>query len=247
MTDRRLNDTVMPLRSALQNGDRFYVLGQDGVSYYCTPLQLLSAFGSVDLGALNDKVDGPSSVTDGNPAVFDGLTGTLIKQVTFSAFKTSLGLGNVDNTSDVAKRVGTVLADDAPAGSIGEMIQSILLSASGVSLTTDTAKTVTSIALTAGDWDVRGLVGFSGGSTTTVGAFAASSSTTDNSLSAAEHVICSGWMNNQTVFANADIRLPIPQRRITTAAPLTVYLVAQLGFGTSTAKAYGRIEARRVR
>lgn len=60
--------------------------------------------------ALDAKVAGPASVTDGNPALFDGTTGKLIKQATFAAFKTLLalvkgdvGLGNVDNTSDANK------------------------------------------------------------------------------------------------------------------------------------------------
>jgi hypothetical protein len=53
-------------------------------------------------------------VTDENPAVFDGTTGKVIKQLTYSAFKGLLslvkgdvGLGNVDNTSDANKPVST--------------------------------------------------------------------------------------------------------------------------------------------
>jgi len=55
---------------------------------------------------LDGAVIGPSSVTDGNPVLFDGATGKLIKQSTFAAFKTSLaltksdvGLGNVTNAA----------------------------------------------------------------------------------------------------------------------------------------------------
>lgn len=57
---------------------------------------------------LDGAVIGPASVTDGNPTVFDGTSGKLIKQVTFSAFKTSLaltksdvGLGNVTNDAQL--------------------------------------------------------------------------------------------------------------------------------------------------
>lgn len=59
-------------------------------------------------------VNGPASVTDDLPAVFDGTTGKLLKQKTYAAFKTLLalvkgdvGLGNVDNTSDANKPVST--------------------------------------------------------------------------------------------------------------------------------------------
>lgn len=60
-------------------------------------------------------VVGPSTAVDGTPAVFDGTSGKLLKNITFSAFKTLLslvkgdvGLGNVDNTSDSTKNAATV-------------------------------------------------------------------------------------------------------------------------------------------
>jgi hypothetical protein len=63
------------------------------------------------------KIAGPGTVTSGNPVVFSGTTGLAVAQVTFGAFKTSLalvkgdvGLGNVDNTSDVNKPVSTAQA-----------------------------------------------------------------------------------------------------------------------------------------
>jgi hypothetical protein len=65
--------------------------------------------------ALNvNAVYGPASAVDSTPAVFDGTTGKLIKNISYATFKTSLvlvkgdvGLGNVDNTSDVNKPVST--------------------------------------------------------------------------------------------------------------------------------------------
>lgn len=60
-------------------------------------------------------VVGPASAVDGTPAVFDGTTGKLIKNITYAAFKTLLslvkgdvGLGNVDNTSDATKNAAAV-------------------------------------------------------------------------------------------------------------------------------------------
>lgn len=78
----------------------------------------LSASGGGGGGGSGD-VTGPSSATDGAPAVFDGATGKAIKEgaypVTSVAGKTGavtlakgdVGLGNVDNTSDAAKPVST--------------------------------------------------------------------------------------------------------------------------------------------
>lgn len=60
-------------------------------------------------------VVGPASAVDGTPAVFDGTTGKLIKNITYASFKTLLslvkgdvGLGNVDNTSDATKNAAAV-------------------------------------------------------------------------------------------------------------------------------------------
>lgn len=71
-------------------------------------------FATTLTNALAAKIAGPASVTDANPALFDGTTGKLLKQITYSAFKTALalvkgdvGLGNVDNTSDATKNSAT--------------------------------------------------------------------------------------------------------------------------------------------
>jgi len=70
---------------------------------------------AANVASLIGAAVGPASVTADNPAVFDGTSGKLLKQVTYSAFKTSLslakgdvGLGNVDNTSDATKNSAAV-------------------------------------------------------------------------------------------------------------------------------------------
>ncbi|WP_341989751.1 hypothetical protein [Azorhizobium sp. AG788] len=67
---------------------------------------------------IDGAVVGPASATDATPAVFDGTSGKLIKNITFAAFKSGLvlvkgdvGLGNVDNTSDANKPVSTAQQD----------------------------------------------------------------------------------------------------------------------------------------
>lgn len=44
---------------------------------------------------LDGAVIGPASVTSGNPVVFNGTTGKLVQEVTFAAFRTSLGLAAI--------------------------------------------------------------------------------------------------------------------------------------------------------
>lgn len=51
---------------------------------------------SVAQANLDGAVIGPAGVTDGVPALFDGVTGKLIKATTFGAFKTALALSKAD-------------------------------------------------------------------------------------------------------------------------------------------------------
>lgn len=96
---------------------------------------------SIAQANLDGAVIGPASVTDGNPAVFDGTTGKLLKQLTFAAFKSALslsksdvGLGSVDNTSDADKPVSTAQATadalalhKATAGEVSALTQKSVL------------------------------------------------------------------------------------------------------------------------
>jgi hypothetical protein len=144
--------------------------------------------------------------------------------------------------------VGTTTNDDAAAGSVGEYVSATLAAGSATSLTTTTAKTVTSISLTAGDWDVDGAVNFLLGGTTNVVALYGGISTTNNTL---------GANNTFTGVTNAaagivysptyQVRTAPPIQRISLAATTTVYLIAYADFTVSTATAHGLIQARRVR
>lgn len=60
------------------------------------------AQGNVDGGVI-----GPASAVDNTPAVYDGATGKLLKNITYAAFKTAASLDNVNNTSDANKPVST--------------------------------------------------------------------------------------------------------------------------------------------
>jgi hypothetical protein len=141
---------------------------------------------------------------------------------------------------------GTITNDNASAGYVGELIESSLASGSATALSTGTAKTVTSISLTAGDWDVWGSVGFASGGTTAITTLAAAIHTTDNTLPTAP---------GGGAFQNLQITFPVGtsqlisagQTRISLAVTTTVYLVAQGTFSADTLAAYGYIGARRVR
>lgn len=141
--------------------------------------------------------------------------------------------------------LGTTTNDSAAAGNVGEFVASVVLVGSEISLTSTVSANVTSISLTAGDWDVFGVVTFDLAGTTSYTALICSSSTvsatndqTDGSATR---------FNVPATVAGGPINLPIPVRRISVSSTTSVFLVAFAAFTVSTCGAYGAIRARRVR
>jgi len=129
------------------------------------------------------------------------------------------------------------------AGYIGEQIRAQVATGSAVTLTSATPKTVTSINLTAGIWDISSLCGFSGATTATQ--VRSAIGTTTNSL-AGTVPGDSGADAPVTGFANSDIILAIPSFRVSLSTTTTYYLIAQCTFTVGTGTAYGRISGTRV-
>jgi hypothetical protein len=153
------------------------------------------------------------------------------------------------NTFLSAIRNGTTTNDSATAGDIGEYQSASLASGSAASITTAVVANITSVSLTAGDWDVEGVVAFNGGATTTVSYLSAAVSTTSATLPTSGLVGFSQsvYPSAPTVFNTGLVLLPTGRLRVSIASTTTVYLVARASFGTSTCSGYGQIVARRVR
>jgi hypothetical protein len=139
--------------------------------------------------------------------------------------------------------VGTTTNDSAAAGSVGEFISSVIASGAAVSVTSNVVKNVTSIALTAGDWDVWGNVTIIYTSSA-VGAGWAWISTTSATLPDAS--LYTGFqMNTGSILSPYGITV-LP-KRISIAVPTTVFLSVKPEFASGTATACGGIYARRRR
>ena len=142
--------------------------------------------------------------------------------------------------------LGTNTNSNAASQIVGEYISSSVLIGSAVSVSNNVAKTITSISLTAGDWDVAGTIAMNPAGSTTSSYQIAGISTTTNTLPTigAENNTQS---NNANIGAGGNNVLGVGTMRISLAATTTVYLVAQAGFAVSTMTVYGFIGARRVR
>jgi len=212
---------------------------------------------TIKSSAATTEVAIDNTATDGDPILTFKLGGT-----------TKFTLGVDDSDSDVLKLgttslttgdlmefstsgvsiLGSVTNDAAATGYIGEFVKTSVVGASAVSSTGNAQWfDVCSISLTAGDWNVTGVVA-------TKANGAADLSVADIGIS-----VYSG--NNGTDLVSGDQVLEmfpptatvdstgnIPNLRFSLASTTTVYLKANMQFtGATSPKAYGRISARRVR
>jgi hypothetical protein len=178
------------------------------------------------------------------PTTLTNATGQLLA----AAAASPTGSGNwvlaTSPTITTPNIVGTATNNNASAGSVGEYVEGTAAIGS-VSLTSITAKTITSISLTAGDWDVSVIGYFSPDGTTKVREVAVSLSSVNNTLN-----ITPGRFTDdhkQDLTYSTAISHAIPKYRFSLSGTTTVYLVMYADFNTSTMTAGGYISARRVR
>ena len=146
---------------------------------------------------------------------------------------------------------GTQTNNNADPGNVGQLITATVTFASAVSLVTATAKTVTSISLTPGDWDVSAVGDFTlTGATTSF--FRTGVNVTNNTMPS--QIGGSGIGTDPLVtfplilttltdtFSQA-----LPPVRVSLPATTTLYLVCEATFAAGSVSAFGTIRARRMR
>jgi len=162
----------------------------------------------------------------------------------------TLGAATATTINGVSISAGNITGEpstgSASAGNIGEYVESVIASGSAVSLTTATPKTVTSISLTAGDWDVDISTYTLVSGTTNITQIICSISGTTNALD-----VTAGKFNllDYAAFVppNSSIGCNVPPYRLSLSATTSVFMVLQNTFTVSTASGWGLIRARRVR
>jgi hypothetical protein len=139
--------------------------------------------------------------------------------------------------------LGTATNDNAPAGAVGEYTSSLVASGSAVSLSNNTGANITSISLTAGDWDVGGSVNFTETTSTVTGRSAGVTSTTATVPTDGSEAFC-GVQSTVTSETNS---ITLSRKRFSLSATTTIYLVAKASFSAGTCAGFGQITARRAR
>lgn len=177
---------------------------------------------------------------NGNDATNANLTGP----ITSVGNATTIAASPTITTPNI---VGTSTNNNAAAGSVGEYISSVIASGSAVALTTVTPINITSIALTAGDWDVTGAVDYSPGGTTNIVFVLGSISTTTGTVDTTPTNVASITYNAAGIVPVGAPRIGLPLLRVSIASPTTYFLVSNQNFTVSTLACYGYIAARRIR
>lgn len=158
----------------------------------------------------------------------------------------SLKVNGLITPSEVIGIKGTGTNNSAQAGSIGEFISSYVNSL--VAMASGTAKDVTSISLTAGDWDITGNIGFLPGATTSITALAGSINTVSATYSDNAQYSFQDYYPSIVPGSSTTFYKPLPTLRLSLAATTTVYLVARASFAVGAFYHGGAfIRARRVR
>lgn len=140
---------------------------------------------------------------------------------------------------------GTATNDSAQAGSVGELISSTVLVGSAVALANATATNITSISLTAGDWDVSGnVIENPTGSTSTTQFVVWTSSTSATAPTAPNQGGEALWAGTAS---GLPVGLTVGPMRFSVTGATTVFLSVQANWTTSQPGGYGYIRARRVR
>lgn len=131
----------------------------------------------------------------------------------------------------------------------GDYFEAQRLLAVPLAMTTGTAASVTSLSLTAGDWDVQGQVGVITVAATNVNSVAGYIDTSVSALSNDKVGIVRENYFAQAINtpSNGTPILNTGVTRIRLASTTTVHLVGHAAFATSTLSMFGAIHARRVR
>ena len=145
--------------------------------------------------------------------------------------------------------VGVTNGSNAITGTNGEFVSSNIGFGSAVPLTSNTPANVTSITLTAGDWDIDASAYYKTNSTTnlTLAQFSISTTSATQNLASPFYSQMNWNPSSGIVMGVNTFNLTTPRNRVSISATTTYYLVVNAVFTVATMSAFGYLAARRIR
>lgn len=185
-----------------------------------------------------------------NNALNNGLSGTtgtgnFVGSTSPALITPTLGAASATSVtfSSTSGVVGTTTNNNAAAGSVGELMSSVIAFADRTSLSNSLAANLAVVNLTAGDWDLWGNTTFFNATTTlTSQSWISSASATIPDASLYAIVSTPSVLLNGTTMS-----LTPPAIRVSLASPTAVYLSVYSVFTVGTTTVCGGLYARRVR
>lgn len=146
--------------------------------------------------------------------------------------------------------VGSATNDSATTGNFGEDIDATLAVGSAISAPNTTATNVTSLTLTAGDWDLSGQIGWNSGAGSPAvlsleGSISPTSATRNQTAGQFESM--SFGATGVLVRPSVNIAGSISPFRVSLSGSVTYYLVAFPDYSAGTWTVFGTLHARRMR
>lgn len=203
-----------------------------GVLTNCTglPIGELTGLGTGVAAAL-------AAVVTGSGGIVLTTSPTLVTPTIGAAIAQSIGSTGTQGVP----LAGTTAGGNATAGNVGELM-TITVLGTPVSLSNITAANLTTLSLTAGDWDVYGNIWFTGSTAnmTTVLCWLSLSSAT---LPSSNFYV--GYVEATATASQAGFQAPF--LRVSVSSTTSVYLSGYAAFATGTVAMTGSLYARRVR
>ena len=211
-----------------QASDTYVITPSPALNTYTTGLVVIFKANTANTGACTLNVSGLGAISikknfNVDPSTNDILAGQIVELV----------------------HDGTNFQMVSPSGGVGTIISSTILSASAIPMSDGATADVTSITLTAGDWDVRANVCTLPAAGTTTSRISGWISTTSATPPTAPNA--GAYTYFHPVAATSEpAYFFVGIQRISVSSPTTVYLSAAFNFAVSTLGAFGYLEARRI-
>jgi len=183
----------------------------------------------------------PANLSTGGPA-WDA-SGNL----TVASGNLTVGSGNLTiGGKIIGATQGVTDGSDAAVGNVGYFFSVNVPVSSEVALATNVAATIVTMNLPAGDWMVNGQVNYDTAGSTSITVLKQGISFSTGSFGAVNtYSVSQGYPYTPT--AANDIGQLVRSQRVSIATATTIYLIAQATFTLGVLKAYGVLDARRMR